>query len=103
MRLKRVAKILTPEERQIRDENMRVLDGEVEITPEYLTGKNVGSRYTETLWTAARLKKKSHVLDAAFSLASLEYLGMLLAAKDRGAVIEGVDIVDAKKVAPFYF
>lgn len=97
-----MAKTLTAEERVILDESKRVLAGETQITPAFLTDKQVGSRYLETLWTAEHLKGVKSILDVGFSLASLEYLGMLLAAKESGASIHGVDIIDPEKVRSRY-
>ncbi|MFM2330937.1 MAG: hypothetical protein RLZZ26_444 [Candidatus Parcubacteria bacterium] len=97
-----MAKTLTVEEGHILEEARRVLKGEVVVVPEYLTGKNVGSRYIETLWTAAHLKGAQSILDIGFSLASLEYLGMLLALKEQNIAVAGVDIINPQKVQTRY-
>ena len=73
--------------------------------PNCLTGPSTSTfseRCVEVPWVAAHLQEPGRLLDIGWSMSPPEWLGVLLAAQDRGADLAGIDIVDPRRVASRY-
>ncbi len=82
-----------------------VLDGGgpfAATTREKSFGHGRSERCVEGPWAAAWLRHRANILDIGYALSSLDYLGLLLELKRRGAKITGVDIIRPERVASRY-
>lgn len=73
--------------------------------PELILGaKSVGmsERCIETPWFASRLTTAKHLLDIGWSFSPPEWFAVLLALHDEGVIVQGIDIIDPKRVQSRY-
>jgi len=63
---------------------------------------NWSERCVEVPWAASLLDKPGRLLDVGWSMSPPEWLGVLLAAKRRGADLVGIDIIDPERVRNRY-
>lgn len=75
--------------------------GVLDIGPEPFAA-GTSERSLEVLFAAKYLRDAKEILDLGFTFSSLDYLGLLLSAQDRGANIQAYDIVTPKRVAERY-
>ena len=74
-------------------------------TPNPLTGPEtieMSERCVELPWVAAYLGAPGRLLDVGWAMSPPEWLGVLLAIRDRGADLTGIDIIDPQRVRSRY-
>ena len=59
-------------------------------------------RCVEVPWVAAHLRNIGRLLDVGWAMSPPEWLGVLLAAVDRGTSLTGIDIIDPQRVRTRY-
>lgn len=73
--------------------------------PGSLTGPQTAGyseRCVEVPWVAAHLRNATRLLDVGWAMSPPEWLGVLLAAQDRGTALTGIDIIDPRRVRTRY-
>ena len=93
---------LGPEQSRVLAASIRVQCGEESLELRGEFGRGLSERCIETPWVASHLKEARRILDVGFSLASLEYLGLLIELRRRGVEIEAADIVAPERVRNRY-
>lgn len=95
--------LISAEQADILRYSKNIVDGIETLNFPGIFGKGSSERVIETPWVAHHARECKEVLDAGFTFASFEYLGLLLHLKENHSVnITGLDIVSPVKVSSRY-
>jgi hypothetical protein len=94
---------LDHEQRVTLEQSLRILQGEKFATPSGAFNANFTPRSIEVPWSASYIHKNSAILDVGLALANLDYLGVLVAAKEeQGVTVCATDIIRPERVQSRY-
>jgi len=95
--------MLSKQQEIILKSSKEILFGEKQLSFSDHFGKGFSERCIETPWVAMHLRGCQKLLDIGFTFASFEYLGLLLAFKQKlGGELKAADIINPEKVKTRY-